>query len=93
VGIEIEFEFDERKSIANKAKHGIDFVEIQALWLDEDGVDFPTRIEGEARWIRVGKITQQFWAAVFTVREERVRLISARRARLKEVALHESEGV
>lgn len=31
----MEFEFDERKSAANKAKHGIDFVEAQALWLDE----------------------------------------------------------
>ena len=30
-----EFEFDERKSRLNKLKHGIDFVEAQALWLDE----------------------------------------------------------
>jgi uncharacterized DUF497 family protein len=30
----VEFEFDERKSGANLAKHGIDFVEAQALWLD-----------------------------------------------------------
>jgi hypothetical protein len=89
----MEFEFDERKSIANAAKHGIDFVEVQALWLDESGVDFPTRVEDEPRWIRVGKIAEQFWTAVFTIRDGRVRLISARRARPKEIALHESEGV
>jgi len=29
-----EFEFDERKSTLNKAKHGIDFVEAQAIWDD-----------------------------------------------------------
>jgi uncharacterized DUF497 family protein len=29
------FEFDEAKSRSNKAKHGIDFIEAQALWLDE----------------------------------------------------------
>jgi uncharacterized DUF497 family protein len=28
----VEFEFDPRKSESNKAKHGIDFVEAQALW-------------------------------------------------------------
>lgn len=28
------FEFDPAKSTANKAKHGIDFVEAQALWDD-----------------------------------------------------------
>jgi len=27
----VEFEFDPRKSESNKAKHGIDFVEAQAL--------------------------------------------------------------
>jgi uncharacterized DUF497 family protein len=31
----VEFEFDEAKSQANKSKHSIDFVEAQALWLDE----------------------------------------------------------
>lgn len=31
----VEFAFDERKSRANKAKHGIDFVAAQALWADE----------------------------------------------------------
>ena len=32
------FEFDVRKSRINKLKHGIDFVEAQALWMD-DGHD------------------------------------------------------
>ena len=41
----MEFEFDERKSRANKVKHGIDFVEAQALWLDEALVEIPARSE------------------------------------------------
>jgi len=28
----VDFEFDPRKSESNKAKHGIDFIEAQALW-------------------------------------------------------------
>lgn len=39
----MEFEFDERKSAANKAKHGIDFVEAQALWHDEQLVEIAAR--------------------------------------------------
>ena len=33
----MKFEFDETKSEANKRKHGIDFVEAQALWKDPAG--------------------------------------------------------
>ena len=36
----MDFEFDERKSIANKRKHGIDFVEAQSLWDDPDLIQF-----------------------------------------------------
>ena len=43
----MEFEFDERKSRANVAKHGISFIEAQALWLDEDLVEIPARTEDE----------------------------------------------
>ena len=31
--MQFAFEFDEAKSRANDVKHGIDFVEAQALWL------------------------------------------------------------
>ncbi len=41
----VEFEFDEAKSRANKSKHGIDFVEAQALWLDGMLVEIPARTE------------------------------------------------
>ena len=30
------FEFDRAKSDSNRAKHGIDFVDVQALWADPD---------------------------------------------------------
>jgi hypothetical protein len=35
------FEFDPRKSAANEQKHGIDFVEAQKLWEDEDRIEIP----------------------------------------------------
>lgn len=39
------FEFDEQKSRANQAKHGIDFAEAQALWLDGNLLRIAARLE------------------------------------------------
>ena len=85
----MEFEFDEAKSDANKAKHGIDFIEAQALWLDEVLLEIPARTEDEPRSLVIGMIGDGHWSAVITYREERIRLISVRRARAEEVALYE----
>ncbi len=50
----MEFEFDETKSNANQAKHGLDFVAVQALWLDENQVEILARTRDESRWVVVG---------------------------------------
>ena len=86
----MEFEFDETKSRANKSKHGIDFVEAQEIWLDEMFVEIPARTEDEWRFIVVGVISGKHWSAVITYRDDRVRIISARRTRVEEVAIYES---
>jgi hypothetical protein len=86
----MEFEFDEAKGLANKAKHGIDFVEIQALWLDEMRVEIPARTQDEPRFLVIGRISDKHWSAVISYREGRVRLISVRRSRAEEVAIYES---
>lgn len=86
----MEFEFDEAKSKANKSKHGIDFVEAQALWLDELLVEIPARTEDEPRFVVVGMISEKHWSAVITYRGERIRLISVRRARVEEIEIYAS---
>ena len=79
------FEFDPEKSTANKAKHGIDFVEAQALWSDPDRLEVEARSDVEPRSIVVGRIQETTWAACVTYRhEETIRLISVRRARARE---------
>ena len=84
------FEFDESKSRANKDKHGIDFVEAQALWLDEMFVEILARTDDEPRFLVVGVILDKHWSAVITYRGDRVRIISVRRSRKEEVAIYES---
>lgn len=83
----MRFEFDPQKSAANKAKHGIDFVEAQALWSDPDRIELPARPMNEPRFLIVGQIVQAVWTASVTYRhEETTRIISVRRARDNEEA-------
>ncbi len=85
----MEFEFDPAKSAANKAKHGIDFVEAQALWADEGLADAPVVSEGELRFLVIGRIVGKHWTAVCTLRGQVVRIISVRRARKTEVMFYD----
>jgi len=89
----MEFEFDPSKSEGNKRKHGIDFVEAQALWLDLDRIEIPARTVDEPRTVVIGRIEDQHWSAVVTYREDRIRIISVRRSRTEEVEIYEGEGI
>lgn len=83
----MRFEFDSAKSAANQAKHGIDFIEAQALWLDSDRVERTARPTDEPRFHIIGQIAQTTWTATVTYRDEKtIRLISVRRARKSEKA-------
>lgn len=84
----MEFEFDTEKSGANRAKHGIDFVEAQALWDDPGRVEVPARTVGESRWLVIGRIREVHWSAVVTYRDRLVRIISVRRSRAEEVNIY-----
>jgi hypothetical protein len=89
----MEFEYDSEKSVQNKRKHGIDFEEAQALWLDPELVEIPARTLDEPRWLLIGKIGARHWSAVITRRDESIRLISVRRSRDEEVSIYESENI
>lgn len=85
----MEFEFDSKKSELNKAKHGIDFVEAQALWGDPELIEIPARTSDEPRFMVVGRIGQKHWSGIIAYRTERIRIISVRRSRKEEVDLYE----
>lgn len=86
----MEVEFDERKSQLNKTKHGIDFVEAQALWDDPELLEVPLSVDDEPRTLVVGQIGGKHWSAIITYRQARIRIISVRRSRDQERALYES---
>ena len=85
------FEFDPLKSASNKAKHGIDFVEAQALWQDDGLAESMSKVNlaGEVRFLAIGRIDGKHWTAICTFRGMSVRIISVRRARQEEVAYYD----
>ena len=86
----MEFEYGSLKSARNKEKHGIDFIEAQELWLDSNSIGFPARSEDEERFALLAQLRGKFWVAFYTVRGDKIRLISVRRARDGELQLYES---
>lgn len=88
----MKFEWDARKNIANRGKHGIGFETAKALWLDENRVEIEAPYPVEKRRILIARLHGKIWTAVYTIRgESTIRLISVRRSREKEVALYEKE--
>jgi len=86
----MKFEYDVNKSLSNKQKHGIDFEEAKLLWNDDKMVEIKTSFEDEERFINIGKISSKVYAVIITYRKENIRIISARRARKKEIEIYES---
>ena len=83
--------FDTTKSASNRAKHGIDFVEAQALWRDPKHVVVAARAGAEERFLVIGRIGEKHWSAAVTYRGDLVRIISVRRSREREVQIHEGQ--
>lgn len=84
----MEFEYDEEKSQSNFRKHGIDFEKAQGLWKGPY-VEFAAQQEFENRFAVIGPIEGKLYTCIYTVRGERIRIISCRRSREKEAKLYE----
>ena len=84
------FEFDPAKSRSNLEKHGIDFVEAQELWEDDNKIVFPISSEGEPRFLMVASYNGKYWTVIFTHRGNNIRIISVRRSRTKEIHHYEN---
>jgi len=90
----VELEYEPAKGKTNTRKHGIDFKQATLLWNDAERIEFVACFADEPRLGLVGSYAGKSWTAVFTIRKERVRIISVRRARKNEEAIyHDSEGV
>lgn len=92
----ISFQWDPRKEVANRRKHGIGFVEASTVFADPLSVTIrdPDHADEEDRFIIVGMSNQRrLLVVVHTMRGEPTRLISARPATKHEREQYEEGSV
>lgn len=85
------FEWDEKKSLTNKNKHGINFDTAKKLWKDSNRIEIQTSYPLENRNILIAELNNKYWTAIFTRRGDTIRIISVRRSRKREVNLYEQK--
>lgn len=91
----MQFEWDENKNAINKAKHKISFEIASYVFYDNHKIIAPNRtIDGEERFQVIGEIEGILVAmVVFTPRNQKIRIISARPANKKERELYNNEKI
>ncbi len=81
----MEFEWDETKRAANIAKHGLDFADVEHFDWVAANIGRDWRFDyGEERFTAYGRLGSDLVVVIFTLRESAVRIVSVRRANLKE---------
>ena len=77
-----EFEWNARKAEANLRKHGISFETARRVFNDGFAVEWPDLDlpYGEARFVITGMVEGRLLRVVFTEWDDRIRIISARKA-------------
>lgn len=88
----MEFEWNPEKALINLRKHNISFQEAATVFDDSLSVTFPDPDHsiGENRYIIIGMSrSEQLLVVSHTNREDRIRIISARRATRQERRFYE----
>jgi len=83
----MKFEFNQRKSEANRGKHGISLEKAATIW-EQARVEVTARTVGEPRGMVIGKIKGKLYACIYTAREEAIQIVLCRRASKREVRLY-----
>ena len=87
----MKFEYDINKSRINKEEYGIDSIEAQSLWKDENALIVPANIsDNEIRYALISEFNEKCYVAIFTMRENTFRIISVRRCRKNEKKNYEN---
>lgn len=86
----MEFEWDENKNAENFQKHGVRFEEAEKAFEDENAVELYDELNSdeEIRYQIIALSPRRLLFVAFTVREEKIRIISARKAVAKQVKIY-----
>lgn len=90
----LAFEWDEQKAELNYRKHRVSFEEAQTVFRDPDSItilDSEHSIE-EDRYIDIGLSERgRILVVAYTERQEKIRIISSRKATTKEMQVYEQQ--
>ncbi|MDJ0728618.1 MAG: BrnT family toxin [Crocosphaera sp.] len=79
--MEQEFEWDDRKNEQNIRKHKVSFDLARLIFLDDYLCRLDDRVSyNEERWQAIGQVSGIIIHVTYTIRKERIRIISARKA-------------
>ena len=90
-----DFEWDDAKAAANLARHGVSFEAARLAFSDAIAVarEDPRQDYGEDRFILLGMANNLLLHVAYTIRHERIRIISARLTEPRERRrYHEQDG-
>jgi uncharacterized DUF497 family protein len=89
-----KFEWDDRKAAANRIRHGISFETARKAFKDRLAVDQPDDREeyGEERFTLIGMADGRLLFVAYTVRDDRIRIISVRGAEPYEHRIYHEKG-
>jgi uncharacterized DUF497 family protein len=88
----VGYEWDQRKAASNLQKHGIDFADAVGALEDDLALTIADEHADEQRFVTIGSdALKRVLVVVYTIRGERVRIISARKATPKERRQYEEE--
>ena len=87
----MQYEWDEAKRISNLNKHGVDFNSILRLFANSQAIHFidDKKDYGEIRKILFGEVHQRLFQVSYTIRNDNIRIISARKASKKEKIIYD----
>lgn len=88
----MRYQWDRNKAVANLNKHGIDFADAVAVFSDELAITIFEDRFAEERFITIGiDIFDRVLVVIYTLRDNEIRLISARKATRTERKQYEEE--
>jgi uncharacterized protein len=87
----VEFEWDPNKAAGNLRKHGVRFAEAATVFEDDAMLTMPDDNPEEPRFVAIGMGSLgRILVVIYTIRGDRVRIISARKATRQEQSQYES---
>lgn len=86
----MEFEWDEDKAKSNEKKHGITFEEAELSFQDENAVEIFDELNSdeEIRFQIIALSPMRLLFVAFTLSEEKIRILSARKADAKHMKIY-----